>query len=447
MHDITTTFAVIHAAVRAGDISRALIIALLLQQRISAWMQLPAHHQRRRVVEDLGLVKLERIEVTFESLTHSPSGLCFVDRPLDPIPDTIVFARLSRRSPADFYEHTRLSHTEFLVLYQELRDAIQQPRSTDFSVFVDPVAVSRYSHRVLHPIDELLLWLYHADGNKHTVLSLLFDIDRTSVHIIADHVGRAIAHVWGSEVSWPSKEERAELYGFFSVHPKAVACMDGTHCRIDVPDDEYAEEKTFSPYKKYHTQNFLVCCDAFAFIRHVAGPFPGSYNDKQCFVASDFMDETKHMLEEGERLITDGGFEGYPMNVHPFRAPLLEAADEPERKRMESFNEEIALNRSLVEHVNHLVKARAQALAGKWTRSTDRQRDMFMCAAQFTNRVRRLRMEYRLYCMQLEIEATARDLSRGVWRQILLPHRHILHHVHLEAVVLSLHLELLLPVL
>lgn len=58
VQDVTSSLAVVAAAVRAWDIPRALIITSQLLQRTSAWTQLPAHHQRRRIVEDLGLVKL-----------------------------------------------------------------------------------------------------------------------------------------------------------------------------------------------------------------------------------------------------------------------------------------------------------------------------------------------------------------------------------------------------
>jgi hypothetical protein len=265
----------------------------------------------------------------------------------------------------------------------------------------------RYSHRKLHPIDELLLWLYHVDGNKHTVLCLLFDIDRSSVIIITDHITRVMNYVWREEVRWPSKEEREELHGLFSCDEKAVGCIDGTHCRIDVPDNEEDEESCYSGYKHYHTLNYLLCCDAFGRILHIAGPFNGSWNDKQCFLASDFMDPESNMLEPDERLITDGGFSGFKMNIYPFNAQQLQEATPEDRAVMVSFNEEIVLNRSLNEHVNHQLKSRAQALAGKWSRSVVRQRDVFMVAARFANRVKRLRMEYKLYCLQLSTEMSS----------------------------------------
>jgi hypothetical protein len=246
--------------------------------------------------------------------------------------------------------------------------------------------------------------MYSADDNKDTVLSLLFDIDRTSVIVIVDHITRAMNHVWRDEVAWPNREERKELYGFFSCHDKAIGCIDGTHCRIDVPASDDKEESAYSGYKHYHTQNYLLCCDAFGFILHVNGPFEGSWNDKQCFLASDFMNPDLHMLEEDERLITDGGFSGFPMNIHPFSAPQMEEARPEDRPKMLSWNEEVTLNRSLNEHVNHQLKARAQGLAGKWARSMVRQRDIFMVAARFHNRVKRLRVEYRLYCLQLGTE-------------------------------------------
>ena len=399
--DINSSMTQASAAVSAGNLAVAYSIIASLHQRCSAWQHLPAHHQRRRMMDDLGLLNLAHIDVPFTALTSPKQGLAFVEDSLNDIPDITLYARLARRPAEDFYEHTRLTSTEFLTLYQELYPFIIKPRHADLAVDYGQEHYERYVHRKLHAIDELLLWLYHVDGNKHTVLSLLFDIDRTSVGIIADHLTRLMNEVWKDEVRWPSKEERKELYGLFSCHDKAVACIDGTHCRIDVPVSPDDEESAYSGYKHYHTQNFLLCCDAFGFILHIAGPYSGSWNDRQCFLASDFMNASLHMLEEGEKIITDGGFSGYPMNIHPFSAVDLELVEEEDRQRMISFNEEITLNRSLNEHVNHQLKARAQALAGKWSRSTVRQRDVLLVAARFANRVKRLRMEYRLYCLQL----------------------------------------------
>jgi hypothetical protein len=288
IEDIDITMASAAAAVDADDLDSAHAMVSSLHARTSAWQHLPAHHQRRRVMDDLGFINLDRIRATFASLTNSTSGLTFIDDELDVIPDSTIYARLCRRSSADFYEHTRLTTSEFLILYQELRPFIIQPRESDFCSPVAAAHLARHSHRLLHPIDELLLWLYHADGNKHTVLCLLFDIDRTTVNVITDHITRVINHVWEREVKWPSAEERAEQYGLFSCFEKAVGCIDGTHCRIDVPDDEEEENDDYSGYKHYHTQNYLLCCNAYGFIIHVTGPFPGSWNDKQCFLVSDF---------------------------------------------------------------------------------------------------------------------------------------------------------------
>jgi hypothetical protein len=404
LYDIDSSMRQATAAAGAGSLYVAHHILTFLHERLTAHQQLPAHHQRRRMMEDLGFCKLGHIDVPFSSLVTSPSGLVFVDDDLEPIPDHTLYARLCRRSPGDFYEHTRLTSTEFLILYQELHPAIIRPRDSDLATPVDPTHIARFSHRRLHPIDELLLWLYYVDGNRDTVLSLLFDIDRTSVFVITDHITRVMNHVWVEEVRWPSRDERKELYGFFSCHEKAIGCIDGTHCRIDVPASDEKEDSAYSGYKHYHTQNYLLCCDAFGFILHVNGPFNGSWNDKQCFAASDFMDPALHMLDDDEKLITDGGFTGFPMNIHPFSAPQLDDAKPEDRPRMVSWNEELTLNRSLNEHVNHHLKARAQALAGKWSKSVVRQRDVFMVAARFHNRVRRLRVEYRLYCLQLTTE-------------------------------------------
>ena len=209
------------------------------------------------------------------------------------------------------------------------------------------------------------------------MLSFLFGIDRSSVTVITDHVTRCMNEAWKEEVMWLSAEDRQLLHGLFSVHGTAVAAIDGTHCQIDVPDDAEDEEGAYSAYKKFHTQNYLVCCDAFGFILHIVGLYDGARNDRDCFLASDFCDPALRMLEPGEKLITDGGFSGplFPMNIHPFTSPqLADAATVEDWALMTAWNDEIKLNRSLNEHVNHVLKARAQALTGRWSRSKNRQR-------------------------------------------------------------------------
>jgi hypothetical protein len=117
---------------------------------------------------------------------------------------------------------------------------------------------------------------YVADGKEHTVPCLLFDIDRMTVNVITDHVTYVINHVWAREVKWPSPEERPEQDLLFSCFEKAVGCIVGTHCRIDVPDDEDEENDDYSGYKHYHTQNYLLCCNAYGFIIYLVGPFPAT---------------------------------------------------------------------------------------------------------------------------------------------------------------------------
>ena len=338
--DLYRSIGIAIAAVAAHEDEIALGSMQLLHDRTTAWQRLPAHHQRRLLMQELGFLKLSRVEASFASLASSIPA--FVCDELDIIPDGTVFARLSRLPPSDFYEHTRLTLTEFLILYQELRPFIIKPREAALEAEHCQEQRARFSHRKLHPGDELLLWLYHADGNRHTVLCLLFGIDRTSITVITDHVTRCMNEVWKDEVRWPSREEREQLHGLFSCHSKAVAAIDGTHCRIDVPDDRDHEDTAFSAYKTFHTQSFLVCCDAFGFIIYISGPYDGKLSDRECFLRSSFCDRDARLLEADEKLITDGGFSGeqFPMNIHPFTSAQVAAASEEDRPFMTSLNQE-----------------------------------------------------------------------------------------------------------
>ena len=126
-----------------------------------------------------------------------------------------------------FYMTTRLTVTEFLILFKEIGLNILQTRN-DTSDPTDLAHASRYSHRALPACDELLLWFYHSDGNCDDIIAHQFHIHPRSVARIADHVTAAINNIWEKETMWPDAETRKKTYGLFSVNEKAI-CPYGRH--------------------------------------------------------------------------------------------------------------------------------------------------------------------------------------------------------------------------
>jgi hypothetical protein len=197
-----------------------------------------------------------------------------------------------------------------------------------------------------------------------------------------------------NEIRWPTKEERKESYGLFSVHEKAIAALDGTHCRIRIPKDD--QSTYFSSYKKYHTQNFIIAVDGLGLVCYIAGPFPGKYNDRGVFNTLPFTNPSFDMLSDDECILVDGGFRGNGNVLYPYNKTELLIGDEAEKRRKIQFNEEFVKSRVLVEHCIHRVKNRAQVLASTFTKYRIKQRDLFFAAAKLYNRTRTLRLKYQL---------------------------------------------------
>jgi hypothetical protein len=307
-------------------------------------------------------------------------------------PPPSAFLLLSRNHKR-FERLTRFSVAEFITLYLELEPYIRRP----YAIYSQTAQSHR--KRRLHPVDQLLLWLWHSDGNDADVLGILFDdISRMTADRVADHVTSAVNDAWEDEVSWPDAEERRSLYGFFSSYEKAVGVLDGTHCQIEVPTWE--ESKYHSQYKNFHTQNYLICADALGFVIYTDGPFDGKDNDRGAFNTTPFVQPVCPLLSEGEVILVDGGFAGPGHALHQFTQRELKNLTLEEKERVASFNEDFAHNRSPIEHCIHRVKNRAQALARRWPRTLHRQSELFTAAVKVYNRCRRLRMEHALATMR-----------------------------------------------
>jgi hypothetical protein len=343
------------------------------------------HYRQRWIAEQLGFLRLPYVPtIIVQSRVDTIIAQLFTAHP-----SPSAFLLLSR-NPSRFERVTRLSLAEFLAIYHELEAHIRQPYS-----FYSQPAHGRSTRR-LHPVDQLLLWVWYSDGLDPDVLGIIFnDIHRTTADRVADHVTEAVNAVWVDEVHWPDAEERRSLYGFFSSCPTAVGVLDGTHCQIEVPVME--EGSFYSGYKNFHTQNWLICADALGFVTWFSGPFPGNSTDRTLFNNTPFAVDDCPLLSKDEVILVDGGFRGEGHIIHQFTQGELLSLTEEERERVASFNEDFLHNRSPIEHCIHRVKSRAQALTKRWPRTLDKQGYLFSAAVKLYNRCRRMRLNYRLH--------------------------------------------------
>ena len=142
------------------------------------------HYDAKEIIEELGVLTLPYV------CTSSTQPLLDALRELSlsqPSPHAFT---LLRNNEERFVRLTRFSVLEFLLLYHELEAHILMPYS------IPGRTPSATRSRLLHPIDQFLLWLFHGDGNDPDLLGVLFgDVSRSTVDRVADHVTRAVNEV------------------------------------------------------------------------------------------------------------------------------------------------------------------------------------------------------------------------------------------------------------
>ena len=171
-----------------------------------------------------------------------------------------------------------------------------------------------------------------------------------------DHVSHCIEWTLGGLISWPTAEERKDLYAWVGVYDKAIAFLDGTHLPVSKPTKRPSSH--WSTYKQKYTQNYLVCVNPFALVIYIDGPFPGRGNDRGAFNQCSLATNHREFVSEGEVIVADGGFMGGPQLLVPFHSDtIIHAESEEDKLDMLSFNEELSEGRVLVEDVFGWLKA------------------------------------------------------------------------------------------
>jgi hypothetical protein len=229
---------------------------------------------------------------------------------------------------------------------------------------------------------------------------LFGSLHETTLTRMIDHVSHCIEWTLGDLISWPTAEERKDLYGWVGVHDKAVAFLDGTHVPISKPTRNPSAH--WSTYKQKYTQNYLVCVNPFALIIYIDGPFPGRGNDRgafnQCSLATDFKD----FVSEGEVIVADGGFMGGPQLLVPAHSyDITHAKDEEEKQWLLDFNDELSEGRVLVEDVFGWLKSGARILEGRYRRKKASQAPVFKAMCCVYNFTRMMRIEYAQHLIEL----------------------------------------------
>jgi len=288
----------------------------------------------------------------------------------------------------EFFRATHLNFTEFTLLHTYLHARLLRSRK-------NPDVVPRHPQS-LTTADQLLLWLFFLCGDRTSQLTLHFaSLHPTTIFRFVDHVSRCVNEVLGECVAWPTPEEKQSLYGMMSVHERAIAVLDGTHCRLEAPQD--CNNLFFSGYKHMHSQNYLVCVDYLGMVRYIEGPWEGRPNDRACYNESKLSVEQAEFVSGDEQILADGGFVGGAGLLVPIHQDTLNNKQSEEARRgMQNYNEEFTANRLIVEDVFGWLKERACVLNKAWKRHRDRQGPTFYAACKLHNFLRMIRIDYAL---------------------------------------------------
>jgi hypothetical protein len=343
------------------------------------------------ILEENGFRKPAPIPV---STNHPPRLQVSYGRVLDLTEHTAIRSVLSDETV--FFQKHRMSITEFLLLLALVEPAIGLARRSASEGLHEVSHV----HCKLNPAEQLLLWLYWTKGTPMMALTELFGhLHETTLTRMIDHVSDCIEWTLGDLISWPTAEERKDLYGWVGVYDKAIAFLDGTHLPISKPTKN--PSAYWSTYKQKYTQNYLVCVNPFALVIYIDGPFPGRGNDRGAFNQCTLATNPREFVSEGEVIVADGGFMGGPQLLVPFHVDTItHGKDEEDKQDMLSFNEDLSDGRVLVEDVFGWLKGAARVLEGRYRRGRASQAPVFRAMCCVYNFTRMMRMEYAQHLIQ-----------------------------------------------
>lgn len=144
--------------------------------------------------------------------------------------------------------------------------------------------------------------------------------------------------------------------------------------------------------------------NALSLVVFFDGPYSGRYNDRSIYNQCELAVNRANFLSDEEKIIADGGFiGGLPLLVPFTKVDFDKAADAREKQAYVEFNQELGLNRSLVEHVIHFVKDRARTLTARWSKQRKKQGRYLKAAIILYNWTRRRRIHAVIHA-QTDIE-------------------------------------------
>ncbi|XP_063239317.1 putative nuclease HARBI1 [Bacillus rossius redtenbacheri] len=145
-------------------------------------------------------------------------------------------------------------------------------------------------------------------------------------------------------------------YGF----PGVIGAIDGTHVAIVAPpvDDPVFNERAYFNYKRYHSINVQLVCDANMKILNVNSRYPGATNDSFIYANCSLRQGLHEMLRQNQNawLLGDSGYPLEPCLMTPFMQDVDPLS--PQGR----YNQCLRTARSIIEQCNGLLKSRWRCL-------------------------------------------------------------------------------------
>ncbi|CAC5399721.1 HARBI1 [Mytilus coruscus] len=206
---------------------------------------------------------------------------------------------------------------------------------------------------------------------EQVMISLRFFASGSHLHVIGDTMGHDKATVSrvltkftdaliakrDQFIKWPCTPDKlnATKNGFYEKagFPNVIGCVDGTHVRIQAPEDD---EPSFVNRKGFHSVNVQGICDQNCLFTNVSANWPGSCHDAHVFKTSAVgihLQDQYTSIEQGV-VLGDSGYPCRPFLLTPFR--------QPREQREHNFNRAHITTRCTIERTFGIWKQRFRLL-------------------------------------------------------------------------------------
>ncbi|XP_023311448.1 putative nuclease HARBI1 [Anoplophora glabripennis] len=181
-----------------------------------------------------------------------------------------------------------------------------------------------------------------------------FNITISSLYRIIRRVIFCLSNMSPVIITWPTDEEKPVSEDYFRAHgfPRVIGSIDGSHIRIDKPNDD---NDSYINRKSYYSIQMQAVCDHRKKIIDLFVGYPGSVHDSRVFRNPSFY----RTMEEkcGNYFILADS--GYPLTTHVL-TPFRDRGQLNDRQL--NYNIKLCRNRYVIEHCCGMLKQKFRQL-------------------------------------------------------------------------------------